>query len=135
MAGLRFGYGIANKELIDGLMKLKDSYNVDSLSIEIATAAISDQEYCKKNVELVKSERERVAAKLRQMGFVVPQSNTNFVFAQIQNPTAATVFGKLKEKNIFVRYFPIDGIDDKLRITIGTKTENNRLIEALKTIV
>jgi len=135
LAGIRFGYGIADAALIEGLMKLKDSYNVDALSIEIATAAISDQQYFKKNVELVIAQRKRLTEELRKIGFIVEDSSANFIFAQIKNPPACEVFEKLKEKNIFVRYFPIEGIDDKLRITVGTEKENGKLIEALKKIV
>ena len=98
LAGLRFGYGIASSSLIEGMMKLKDSYNVDALAIEIATAAITDRSYFNKNVELVISERARVTEELRKLGFAVNDSNTNFVFAQISTPTAAEVFEKLKAK-------------------------------------
>ncbi len=135
LAGLRFGYGIADSGIIDGMMTLKDSYNVDALSIEIATAAISDRAYWAKNVELVKSERARLTEQLRQMGFNVPQSHTNFVFAQIATPTAASVFEQLKKRNIYIRYFPLEGICDKLRITVGTAAENDRLIAGLEEIL
>lgn len=135
LAGLRFGYLMSNPEMIDGLMKVKDSYNVDSIAIAVAAAAVSDQEYFKSNVEKIKAERASLSNQLRELGFIVPQSNTNFVFAQSVKQSAKSVFDKLVEKNIFVRYFPRPGIDDKLRITVGTQEENSKLIEALKEIV
>jgi len=135
LAGLRFGYGIADSGLIDGMMTLKDSYNVDALSIEIATAAITDRAYFAKNIELVKSQRQRVTEQLRAMGLDVPDSNTNFVFAKITNPQAAYVYEQLKKKNIFIRYFPLEGIADRLRITIGTAAENDKLLAGLKEIL
>ena len=135
LAGLRFGYAIACRELIDGLLKVKDSYNVDALAIAIATEAIQDQAYFKRNVELVKEQRTRVTKELESLGFRVGTSNANFVLAQTLSSDASDVFEKLKEKQVFVRYFPYDGLRDKLRITIGTPSENDKLIEALKEIL
>lgn len=134
LAGLRFGYAIACENLINGMLKVKDSYNADLLSIAIATIAIEDKSYFAKNVALVKSERDRVASELEALGFCVGQTHTNFLLAQIEK-TASEIFEKLKEKMIFVRYFPYPGLDDKLRITIGTAQENDKLIEALKEIL
>ena len=131
LAGLRFGYGIGPKELIAGLMKVKDSYNVDAISIAVATAAIKDQKYFSKNVEKVKSERERLTIAMREMGFAVPDSDTNFILAQYDGDTEQ-LYNKLVRMEIFVRYFKIDGLRDKLRITVGTKEQNDKLIAALK---
>jgi histidinol-phosphate aminotransferase len=131
LAGLRFGYGIGPKELIAGLMKVKDSYNVDAISIAAATAAIKDQEYFLKNVEKVKSERERLTIAMREMGFAVPDSDTDFILAQYDDG-AEQLYNKLVRMEIFVRYFKIEGLQDKLRITVGTREQNDKLIAALK---
>ncbi len=135
LAGLRFGYAIACRELIAGMLKVKDSYNVDALAIAVATETIQDQDYFKKNVELVKEQRARVAKSLESLGFKVAPSSANFVLTQVQSGDASDIFEKLKERHVFVRYFPYDGLRDKLRITIGTPSENDRLIEALKEIL
>lgn len=135
LAGLRFGYAIACPELINGMLKVKDSYNVDALAIAIATEAIQDQAYFNKNVELVKTQRARVTKELVDLGFKVGKSRANFVLAQTASGDASEIFEKLKERQIFVRYFPYDGLRDKLRITIGTPSENDKLIEALKEIL
>ncbi len=135
LAGLRFGYGIADVSIIKGLMKLKDSYNVDALSIKIAAAAVSDSKYFKHNIELVVSQRKRLREQLLKLGFDVPESYANFLFAKAPNRSAAELFDRLQRKNIYVRYFPYKGIDDKLRITVGTEKENSRLLEALKDIL
>ena len=88
LAGLRFGYAIADKVLIDGLIKVKDSYNVDAVAIALATAAVKDQAYFRENVEKIKSQRRALTEQLRAMGFAVPDSHSNFVFAQVKSGSA-----------------------------------------------
>jgi histidinol-phosphate aminotransferase len=135
LAGLRFGYAIAGKDLIDGLIKVKDSYNVDAVAIALATAAIKDQAYFRENVEKVKRDRRVLTEQLRALGFAVPDSSTNFVFAQVTNGSAARVYEQLAQRNVFVRYWNAPGIQDRLRISIGTKEQNEKLISALKEIL
>ena len=133
LAGLRFGYGIGAKNLIAGLMKVKDSYNVDAVSTAAATAAIKDQGYFKGNVEKVKSQRVVLTDELVKLGFTVQASEANFVLAQCGR--AEQLYEKLTQMDVFVRYFNIEGLADKLRITIGTKEQNEKLIKALKEVV
>ena len=135
LAGLRFGYAIAQPDLIAGLMKVKDSYNLDAVAIAAATAAINDQKYFKQNVEKVKSERKRMTSELRKLGFTLPESFSNFVLAQLKNHSAEEIYNKLVKRNIYVRYFKLPRIDDKLRITIGTPQQNDKLFKALKEIL
>jgi histidinol-phosphate aminotransferase len=135
LAGLRFGYAIAPKDLITGLLKIKDSYNVDAVATAAATAAIKDQDYFAENVEKIKKERKRLTDELRQMGFVVPNSFANFVLAGINDYKASVIYDRLVEKNIYVRFFDLPGVDDKLRITVGTPLQNDSLIDALKEIL
>ncbi len=135
LAGLRFGYGIASRELIAGLIKVKDSYNVDAVGIAAATAAIKDQEHFKANVEKVKAERSRLTEELKGFGLGVGDSRTNFVLARCDNAGASEIYARLAERNIYVRYFDLPGMADKLRITVGTKEQNDKLISALKEII
>ncbi len=135
LAGLRFGYAIANKGLIDGLVKVKDSYNVDAVAIALATAAIRDQAYFRENVEKIKSARLVLTEQLRGLGLTVPESHSNFVFAQVKNGSAAPIHEELAGQNIFVRYWNTPGLADKLRISVGTKEQNEKLIAALREIV
>ncbi|MHC4962807.1 MAG: histidinol-phosphate transaminase [Planctomycetota bacterium] len=135
LAGLRFGFGVAQKSLIDGLMKIKDSYNADVVALTAAKAAISDQPYLKSNVEKIKSERDRLTQQLRQMGFEVPDSQTNFILVQSREKNAEDIHEKLKQKNIYIRYFALPGLGDKLRITIGTPQQNDKLLAALTEII
>jgi histidinol-phosphate aminotransferase len=135
LAGIRFGYAIAQPDLITGLVKLKDSYNVDAVAIALATAAIMDQNYFRKTVEKVKAERRRLTEQLRIIGFDVPDSSANFVLAKCKNDSASEIYEKLIQQNIFVRYFAYPRLEDKLRITIGTPEQNDKLLSALKEIL
>lgn len=135
LAGLRFGYGIANKTMIEGLRKVQDSYPVDEVALTAATAAIKDQEYFRVRVETVKVERARLTKSLRTMGFVVPESSSNFVLAQCKRCKANHIYEGLCAREIYVRYFYVPELEDKLRITVGTAEQNNKLIEALKEIL
>ena len=135
LAGLRFGYAIAKPEMIKGLLKVKDSYNADAISIAAATAAIKDRQYFKENVEKVKAERKRLTEQLRRLGFDMPESSSNFVFVEHKTRKAKEIFDKLVQKNIYVRYWDLAGIDNKLRISVGTPKQNDVLLSALKEIV
>jgi histidinol-phosphate aminotransferase len=135
LAGLRFGFGIANEELIKGLLKIKDSYNVDAVAIAAATAAIHDQQYFKNNVKKIKIERKFLTEKLMELGFDVPASQANFVFAKPSKMRAIDIYEKLKDRNIYVRYWAYPDIKDKLRISVGTAEQNEKLINALKKIL
>ena len=135
LAGLRFGYAIAKPGLIEGLLKVKDSYNADAIAIAAATTAIKDQGYFKETVEKVKAERKRLSEQLRAIGFTLPDSSSNFVFAEHQARKAKSIFDKLVQRNIYVRYWDLPGIENKLRISVGTKEQNDTLLSALKEIV
>jgi len=135
LAGIRFGYAIAQPALIGGLMKVKDSYNVDAVAITAATAAIKDQQYFRETIEKVKAERGRLAASLRALKFEVPDSSANFILAQNKNCKASEIYDKLVQRNIYVRYFDLPGLEDKLRITVGTEEQNDKLLLALKEIL
>lgn len=135
LAGLRFGYAMAQADMIKGLMKVKDSYNVDAIAVAVAAAAMSDREYFQQCVRKVKAERSRMTEQLKMLGFDVPTSRTNFVLAQCKNADAAEVHKALAQRNMHIRYFPYPGLADKLRITIGTPEQNDKLLAALKQIL
>jgi len=135
LAGLRFGYAIAQPGLIAGFMKVKDSYNVDAIAVAAATAAIKDQEHFKENVQKVKKARELLTAQLRALKFEVPNSFANFVLAESKSCKASEIYDKLVQRDIYIRYFDLPGLDNKLRITVGTEEQNDSLILALKEIL
>jgi len=128
LAGLRFGYGVAQSSVIEQMMKVKDSYNCDAISIIAATAAIADQEYARRCWEQVRSERQRVSSELIQLGWSVLPSQANFILAEVPNGLGREAYLGLKEQGILVRFFDRPGLTDKIRITIGTSQENNALI-------
>ena len=137
LAGLRFGYGVACEKLIEGLLKVKDSYNVDALAVRAAAAAIQDQEYFRGNIEKIKAERKRLTDDLAKLGFFVYPSSSNFVLAKCDNMKikAIGIYEKLKEKNIYVRYWASPELHNKLRITVGTAEQNNILLSELRNIL
>ncbi|MHC4751738.1 MAG: histidinol-phosphate transaminase [Planctomycetota bacterium] len=135
LAGLRFGYAIAPADLISGLMKVKDSYNVDAVAIAVATAAIKDQEHFRQTTEKVKKARDLLTAQLRALKFEAPRSYSNFVLAESKDQNAGDIYDKLVQRNIYIRYFDLPGLENKLRITIGTDEQNDRVILALKEIL
>lgn len=135
LAGLRFGYAIADKDLIAGLLKVKDSYNVDAVAIALATAAIRDQAYFRANVDKVKQQRRTLIDQLRALGLAVAESQANFVLARVKTGSAAPIHEQLAQRNIFVRYWNAPGLEDKLRISIGTKEQQESLMAALREII
>jgi histidinol-phosphate aminotransferase len=131
LAGLRLGFGIANPKLLSGLFKVKDSYNVDAIAILIGAAAMQDQEYKHSCAEKVKRSRFLLQKDLQQIGFEVRDSQGNFLLVTPPNNQAATIYQDLKTNSILVRYFNLPGLDNKLRITIGTDEQNQKLLQML----
>jgi histidinol-phosphate aminotransferase len=131
LAGLRLGFGIANPKLLSNLFKVKDSYSVDALAILIGTAAMKDRAYKNNCVEKVKRSRSKLTIDLRQIGFEVRDSQGNFLLVKPPNNQAAKIYQALKAQNILVRYFNSPGLSDKLRITVGTDEQNQKLLQAI----
>ncbi|MBE9051767.1 histidinol-phosphate transaminase [Nostocales cyanobacterium LEGE 11386] len=131
LAGLRLGFGIANPQLLHGLFKVKDSYNIDAIACAVGTAAITDQAYKNACAAKVKASRTQLATDLQKLGFQVWDSQTNFLLVQPPQDNAEYLYQKLKAQNILVRYFPQPRLDNKLRITVGTDEQNQILVETL----
>ena len=132
LAGLRVGYCVGPRDLIRAMYKVKDSYNVDALAQTVALAAIRDQDWMRKNAAKVIRSRTRLSAALEKRGWDVLPSEANFVFARPPAPAkAADIFARLRERNIFVRYFPGPKTGDRLRVTVGTEPEMKTLLKAL----
>lgn len=134
LAGLRFGYAIAQPQVIHEMMKVKDSYNVDAIAMCAAAAAIQDQEYARGNWEQIKNERERMTSELTQLGWDVLPSRANFILASAPDGRGREAYLGLKAQGILVRYFDRPGLQDKIRITIGQSQENNALLGGLRRI-
>jgi histidinol-phosphate aminotransferase len=132
LAGMRFGYAIGQKAVIAELMKVKDSYNCDAVSVAAATSAMADQEYYQRCWRDIRGERQRLTEALEGMGFVVPTSRANFILATCPGGRGQETYLGLKRQGILVRYFNLPGLADKIRITVGTSQENNGLIAGIK---
>ena len=120
LAGLRFGFLVAQPSMIEQLLKVKDSYNCDALSIAGATAAITDQSWLQENVGKIKSTRQVLQEKLTQLGFEVIPSQANFVWCTHSSAEVKPIYEYLKENRILVRYMSYPNWKEGLRISVGT---------------
>jgi len=135
LAGIRLGFGLANPKILEHLCKVKDSYNVDAVAALVGAVALDDQEYKNANVKKVNADRAKMKINLEQLGFRVWPSGGNFLLCKPPKNNAEQIYRMLKARGILVRYFNQQGLDDKLRITIGTDEQNDILIAALKEII
>jgi histidinol-phosphate aminotransferase len=142
LAGIRFGFAIARPEIIRELVKVKDSYNCDVLSLAAATAAIVDQEYFLGVRTKILATRRRMAVELAKLGFSVTPSQANFLWCLSDRP-AKPIYEELKRRKILVRYmnYPScpagtpEGSYDGLRISVGSNAEIDRLLDELRSIL
>lgn len=133
LAGMRVGLLVASAELVASCAKVKDSYNLDRLAIVAGAAALSDAGWMQENVERVQSSRRKLSEGLRALGLAPLPSQANFVFVRVGSAERAHgAFQALKAQNILVRYFAQPGLDDGLRITVGTDAQVQQLLVALK---
>ena len=134
MAGMRIGYAFGNPELIKYLNDVKysfNSYTMDRTTIAAGVASMEDKAYFEECCHKIITTREWTKAELRKLGFSFQDSRSNFIFATHESCPAKELFAALREKHIYVRYFPKDRIDNHLRITIGTDEEMKKLVEFL----
>ena len=133
LAGLRLGFLIGNDALIEPMAtKTRDSYNIDTITQSVALVALDEAAHARANCAKVRAERGRVRDELCKSGFVVPESQANFLLAEVPvSASASTLFGSLREAQILVRYFNSPPLDRCLRITIGTRSENDQFLNAV----
>ena len=134
LAGMRIGLAFSSEEIISGMMKVKDSYNLNRLSLVAATAALRDMPWTTRNIRRIQQSRRQLSAGLRKMGFYVYPSHANFLMARKKEQNLKDVYEKLKSKKILVRYFDVPGLRDSLRITVGTPQEIRALLKEMKAI-
>ena len=138
MAGMRIGYVFGCPELIKCLNDVKfsiNSYTMNLPSLVAGQAAMADDAYFRDIIAKIKHTRAQTMRSLSAMGFVMPDSATNFIFAAHPQVKAAQLFESLKERRIYVRYFNAPRIDNYLRITVGTDAEMEKLLAALKELI
>lgn len=138
LAGMRVGVAFGNAELIEGLVRVKDSFNsypMDVVAQQATLASLNDESYFRDCCDRVIATRERATAGLEALGFEVLPSGANFVFARHPGVPADEIFGALREREIIVRYFNKPRISEFLRISIGTDEEMDALQAALQHIL
>jgi len=138
MAGARLAFAIGQAPLIEDLNKMKYSfnpYNVNRLTQIMGEASIDDEVYNIRNRREVAATREYTVSKLRQLGFTLTDSTANFIFARPPGMRGADMYSALKERGILVRHWEKPRISDYLRISIGTKSDMDALIDAVNAIL
>jgi histidinol-phosphate aminotransferase len=131
LAGMRVGLAFAAEEIIAGMMKVKDSYNLNRLSMIAATAALGDMAWMNRNVRRIQRSRKKLSAALRRMGYEVYPSHANFILARRRDKNLKGLYEELKRRKILVRYFDTPPLQDSLRITVGTPKEVQALLKEL----
>ena len=134
LAGIRVGYSVSGPEIADVLNRIRQPFNVNSLALEAAIAALEDDDHVSKSVSLNASERSRVIEACDRLGLKGIPSAGNFVLIDMGQP-ALPIFDALLHQAVIVRPVGNYGLPNHLRITMGTQEENTRLIEALEHVL
>jgi len=135
LAGVRFGYMVAQPHVIRQLAKVKDSYNCDTLAIAAATAAIGDQEWLRQTRAKILATRRRLTAGMRALGFRAVDSQANFTWNPHPERPVRPLYERLKQDRILVRYMDYPGWGDGLRISVGTDAQTDTCLERLQAII
>jgi len=138
LAGLRVGYAVADAQIIQGLRRVKDSFNsypLGRLAQAGALASMQDEAYFRHATHMVVAEREALTARLQSLGFDVLPSRANFVFARHPQHDGAALASALRAQGVLVRHFRHPRIDQYLRITVGASADTQRLAQALTDIL
>ncbi len=134
LAGIRLGYAVADPQLVEGMMKVKDSYNVNGITQRLAAAALQDQTHMAANVDRICVTRQRTTDALAAMGFQVLPSQANFIFTRPPLP-AARFAQDLRDNGILVRHFSDGRVKDYVRVSIGTDEEMDAFLNVTEKIV
>jgi len=137
LAGLRVGFALGSPQLIETLFTVKDSFNsypLNRLSQDIAVSALQDRPYFDDIRQRIMTTRSKVSSSLTAMGWTVLPSRANFIFASLPGVEGGQIYSRLKENGILVRHFQQPGIEDYVRITIGTDGEMDQFTEMLQSL-
>ena len=138
MAGMRIGFALGSADLIEGLERVKNSFNsypLGHLQIAAGISAIEDSDHFKDTCQRVIHNRAKLTIDLEELGFSVVPSAGNFVLVRHFKASALKIYGQLKNNGILVRHFNKQRLDNFLRITVGTTEQNDQLVTALATIL
>jgi len=137
LAGARIGYALGDVELIETLVRVKDSFNsypLNRLSQSLAIASIEDEDTFRRQRLRVSQTREWCSRELRRLGWQVIPSKANFLFAQLPGTEGRAIYEDLKSRGILVRHFAQRGIEDYIRISVGTDEEMRVFIDTLEAL-
>jgi histidinol-phosphate aminotransferase len=135
LAGIRFGYAVADPAVVRELVKVKDSYNCDALSLAAAAAALEDEDYLRATRTKIVATRERLARELTKLGFDVCPSQANFLWCRRSDRPVKPIYEELKRRMLLVRYMHYADYGDGLRISVGSDADIDRLLEELRQII
>jgi len=130
LAGLRIGYGIAYEELAQYIRRLRMPFHINALSMRGAVAALDDQEHVEKSVQLNRVEREFLYAGLDDLELPYARSQSNFIIVK-PGYDPQLIYERMLEKGVIIRPLAAFRAPDCFRITVGTRAENERLLQAL----
>jgi len=131
LAGIRVGFGISNTKIISSLMKVKDSYNVNSISQIIAGEALTDRDHFNKNIGKITKTREWFSEKLLSLGWEVTSSAANFILVEPKDHSPKEIMEKLERAGFLIRYFNTPRLKNKLRISIGTDEQMEMMLDVI----
>ncbi|MCM8784285.1 MAG: histidinol-phosphate transaminase [Candidatus Omnitrophica bacterium] len=134
LAGLRVGYGIGSPDLISYLERIREPFNVNSLAQAGALAALDDRSFLEKTLEITRKGKEYLYSEFKKMGLSFIPSATNFVLVDVIK-NSEYIFKELLKKGVIVRNMETWGLNNFIRVTIGTKKENERFIKELRKIL
>jgi histidinol-phosphate aminotransferase len=132
LAGLRIGYGIGTRDVIDTLYKVRMAFNTNSVAQVAALAAWDDREHVEKSVRLNRAEQEFLYGRLSELGVKYVPSHTNFVLVDLGRPAREITAGLLKQ-GVIVR--PAWGCPNAMRVSVGTREQNKAFLEALQKVL
>ncbi|MGN0970169.1 MAG: aminotransferase class I/II-fold pyridoxal phosphate-dependent enzyme, partial [Evtepia sp.] len=138
MAGARLGFALASRPIIEDLEKLKYStnpYNVNRLTLKLGEAAVDSDEYFRENARKIMATREKTAQALRELGFTLPDSKSNFLFVKREGLDGGLLYQKLKDRGVLIRHFSDPRIAQYNRVTVGTDEEMEAFLTQVKAIM
>ncbi len=133
LAGLRVGYAVANPKLAADINRVKEPFNVNSMAQVAAIAALADQAHVQKSVEVNRQGKEYLYAEFEKLGLAYVPTQTNFIYVDLGRPSA-DVYQALLRQGVIVRQGDPFGQPTFIRVTIGTPEQNQRFVEALRTL-
>ena len=135
LAGLRAGYAVLPKALVDVIWKVKVPYNLSVAAEQAILASLKDADWLQKNVERILAERERMATRLAELPWLRPfPSRANFVLCEVRGMAAKDVRDRLREQGVMIRYYDYIGLRNCIRVSVGKPEHTDRLMEALREI-